>query len=394
VRWAVLAAIASAGCARHAGELELVDVRRDDLVVTVDVAGQLEAVDSTDVKPPALPETSNLKISWLAPEGSEVVAGAPVVIFESSELDRMLESLHSQADEWNTRAEQMREAATLARRAGELAIVEQEAGVQRATILASAPPDLVAQLTLRGHQLDEQQAKAELAQARKKTAYDRRAQDAQIQSLVDVHAGITRQITQLEHSITQLSVAAPRAGTVIYATNYAGEKPKVGATPFASDIVVQVVALGAMRGNGHADEVDIARLAVHAPVTLRVEAFPDVRLRGTVASIAPSVQTSDTDPSHIVRLQVAIEPTTGCALRPGMRFRGQLEHQRIPNVIQVPVEAVFLTPEGPVAYRETAGGAERVRVALGRRSTEAIEVTSGLVPGDRVSRVNPEQEAP
>jgi hypothetical protein len=54
---------------------------------------------------------------------------------------------------------------------------------------------------------------------------------------------------------------------------------------------------------------------------------------------------------------------------------------------------VFVTPEGPVAYRETAGGLERVRLSLGHRSTETVEVTAGLSPGDRVSRVNPEQEA-
>jgi hypothetical protein len=51
---------------------------------------------------------------------------------------------------------------------------------------------------------------------------------------------------------------------------------------------------------------------------------------------------------------------------------------------------VFVTPDGPVAYRKTAGGLERVRLALGRRNATAIEVTSGLAPGDRVSRVDPE----
>jgi HlyD family secretion protein len=394
VRWAAVALIVSVGCARAAGELAFVDVTRDDLVVTVEVAGELAAVDSTDVKPPELPETSNLKISWLAPEGSEVLAGAPVVTFEASDLDRMLESLQSQADEWKTRADQLREAAALARRGDELGILEQEAGVQRATILAGAPPDLVASLTLRGHQLDEQQAQAELVQARKKAVHDQRAREAQLQSLVDIRAGIARQITQLQHGIARLNVAAPRTGTVVYATSYNGEKQKVGNTPYSSDVVVQVVALGAMVGNGHVDEVDLARIAVHEPVTLRVDAFPDVRLRGTIASIAPSVQTSDTDPSHIVRLQIAIESTRACALRPRMRFRGQVETQRIPGVIQVPVEAVFVTPEGPVAYREAGGRIERVRLGLGRRSADAIEVTSGLSPGDRVSRTNPAQEAP
>ena len=45
-------ALALAGCARAAAEMQLVDVKRDDLVIGVEVTGELAAVDSTDIKPP------------------------------------------------------------------------------------------------------------------------------------------------------------------------------------------------------------------------------------------------------------------------------------------------------------------------------------------------------
>ena len=389
---AVLAAIACAGCGRATGgELELVDVTRADLVVAVDVAGDLAAVDSTDIKPPTIPETSSFKIAWLAPEGSAVIAGAPVATFDSSDLARNLESLRSQADEWKARIDQAREQAALAFRADELGRLEQDAAVQRASRLAGAPADLVARLTLRSHQLDEQQARAELELATRKIGNDRRTRGAEIESLVGAQATVARQIAQLEDSLARLAVRAPRPGTVVYATSYAGDKRKAGDLVYSSDIVVQVVALDAMVGHGHVDEVDIARIAVREPVALRVDAFPDARLRGAIASIADSVQTSDTDPSNVVRLQIALEPAPAYALRPGMRFRGQIEIQRLAAVVQMPADAVFIAPDGPVAYRETAGGVERVRLELGRRSTDAIEVASGLSPGDRVSRINPEQ---
>lgn len=392
---AMLAVIASAGSACHTREFDLVDVKRDDLVVTVEVAGVLAAVDSTDVKPPVTPDAMSFKLNWMAPEGSEIAAGAPLVTFDSSDLDRNLESLNSQAEEWTTRQNQLREETGLARRSDALSILEQEASVQRATRQASVPPDLVPALTLRANQLDEQQAKAEFELAKKRAVYDQQSREAQIQGMLDSRANIARQIEQLTQSIARLTVTSPRAGTVIYATpSYSSDKRKIGDPVFSWDTVVQVAALGAMAGNGHVDEVDIARIAVHEPVTLKVEAFSDVRLHGTVASIATSVGPSDSDPSNIVKLQIAIDPTRACVLAPGMRFRGEIETQRIPSVIQVPAEAVFITPEGPVAYRATPGGLERVQLGLGHRSTETIEVTSGLSPGDRVSRTNPEQEAP
>jgi hypothetical protein len=48
-----------------------------------------------------------------------------------------------------------------------------------------------------------------------------------------------------------------------------------------------------------------------------------------------------------------------------------------------------VTTDGPVAYRKQGARVERVKLVLGRRSTTAIEVKSGLAPGDRVSRIDP-----
>jgi hypothetical protein len=57
--------------------------------------------------------------------------------------------------------------------------------------------------------------------------------------------------------------------------------------------------------------------------------------------------------------------------------------------VQVPADAVFVTPDGPVAFRNAGDGFERVRLTLGRRTLTAVEVTAGLAPGERVSRVDP-----
>jgi hypothetical protein len=134
----------------------------------------------------------------------------------------------------------------------------------------------------------------------------------------------------------------------------------------------------------------MARLADHQRVVLRLDALPDVQLHGTVASVAKTVQAkSNTDPSKIVKLKLAIEPTT-IPLRPGMRFRGQVETAHLTGVVQLPTDAVFVTPDGPVAYRDTGGGLERVRLVLGRRTSTMIEVKSGVAPGERVSRIDPE----
>ena len=48
------------------------------------------------------------------------------------------------------------------------------------------------------------------------------------------------------------------------------------------EVVVQVVGLDKMIGKGAVDEVDIARVAPNQPVALRLDALPDLELRGSV----------------------------------------------------------------------------------------------------------------
>ena len=225
--------------------------------------------------------------------------------------------------------------------------------------------------------------------ARTRAAQTERATAAELAQLADKAAYARERVAMLQAAIARMQVTAPRPGTVVYAVDEQGEKHKVGDNVWRMADVVQVVALGSMVGAGQVDEVDLARVAARQPVVLRLDALPDLQLRGTVAAIDPTVQArSRNDPSKIVKLRIAIDGHAA-ALRPGMRFRGQVEVERAPAVVQVPADAVFVTPSGPVAYRASAGGLERVAVVLGRRTASAIEIVRGLAPGEQVSRHDP-----
>jgi HlyD family secretion protein/macrolide-specific efflux system membrane fusion protein len=144
-----------------------------------------------------------------------------------------------------------------------------------------------------------------------------------------------------------------------------------------------------MIGKAEVDEIEMARVAQGQPVTLRLDALPDAQLLGKVQSIARAVRSkSNADPSKVVEIKVELAATKE-PLRPGMRFRGEVEIERLKEVVQIPSDAVFVTPEGPIAFRNRDGHLEQVRLGLGKRSSTAIEVKSGLAAGDRVSRVDP-----
>ena len=75
-RWLlVLALLALASCAKRTGDLQFVDVKHDDLTIGVEISGELEAVDSTDIHPPSIGQIWNFKIAQIAGDGDDVKAG-------------------------------------------------------------------------------------------------------------------------------------------------------------------------------------------------------------------------------------------------------------------------------------------------------------------------------
>lgn len=380
-------AVLLAACARSAGSTDTVEVKRADLVISVEVTGELEAVDSTDIQPPTVAGVWNYKIASLADEGIDVKDGQPVVSFDPSELMRQLETLQNDLEAAKKKLDKKRDDAALSRRNEELEVAQAEANVRKATLKTTGAADLVASVEQKVVELDEQLAKLKLEETKGKAAQAARADQAELAQLSDHYKYLVDRVAELQSNIAKMEIKAPRVGTIVFPTNWRGEKKKVGDPAWRSETVLQVVALGKMRGVGDVDEIDIARVATAQHVVLHLDALPDVQLKGTVESIAKSVRPkSEADPSNAVRVKVAIDPGQKAPLRPGMRFRADVETERVPNVVQVPAEAVFVTPDGPVAYRKDG---TRVKLRLGKRNGSAIEVVSGLAPGDVISRVEP-----
>ena len=198
-------------------------------------------------------------------------------------------------------------------------------------------------------------------------------------------------VTEIQQTIEAMTVRAPRSGTVIYVTDWRGEKKRVGEQVWRQEKILELPDLASMLARGEVDESDAGRIAERQPVSFRLDAHPDVQYSGRVESIWRTVQQKrgTRNPIKVVRLEVALDETDTARMRPGMRFRGTIEARRLEGVLTVPAYAVFPTDEGPVVYRRGLLGSEAVGVRLGERNDALIEVLEGLSPGDEIAESRP-----
>ncbi len=393
----LLGAAAVWGMARTGARTEGADwapVRREDLVLGVEVAGTLRAVDSSLLGPPQIQQVWNYKISRLAPEGSEVRKGEPVLDFDASDLDRELEQKLVEAASATKQMEKKQVDVELRRRQESLRWAEAEARERKAALKVERPEELASALELRQARLDLELSRREIEYLRRRAEAASRADAARLRSLASRRDRAEQRVREIRKAIEAMSVTAPRDGTVVYVSDWREEKKKVGDNCWRGEKVLEIPDLRRMAASGEVDEADAGRVEEGQKVVLRLDAHPDLEFEGRVSSIWKTVQRkSRQNPLRVVRLDVSLDRTDTLRMRPGMRFRGTVETGRIAGAVVVPLEAVFPAEEGPVAFRRTVLGFETVPLRLGRRNDRAVEVLEGLREGDEVARRDPRKDA-
>ena len=387
----LLAALLLMGCDPATELLESTPVERDTLVISVDVQGKMRAVDSSLVGPPPIPGVWNYKIAMMAPEGSVVEEGKPLLMFDTTELKQRLDAKVAERDAADTNLKMAVSTAQMNREDEALAVAEAKAELRKAKLKAEAPEDLTAVIELEKAKLDLRLAREKVAHLQRKGTNAKRADQADIKRWKGKRDRAEGRVKEITGAIARMAVKASRTGTVIYQTNWRGEKKKVGDRAWRGENLLQVASIEKMEAGGEIDEVDVSRVALEQPVSLRLDAQPDVELRGSLKTISDAVQrTSPENPLKVARVVIELTQTGDVKLRPGMRFRGQVETERIEDVLVVPLEAVETTPDGPVAHRREGLSVEAVPVELGRRNATHVEIVDGLAEGDELVLSLPE----
>jgi multidrug resistance efflux pump len=369
-------------------------VHRGDLVLSVDVTGTLRAKESEILGPPGIPNIWNFRISMLAPEGKEVRKGDPVLAFDITELQRQLDDKRNERDSARKELERLDADLALASERDRLQLAEAEARLRRAELKLEAPDELRGESERRQIEIDDALAKQEVRHLTGRIEARRRASSERISNERGRERDASRRVTELEAQLAAMTVRAGRSGTVVYRPDWDGEKKKVGDNVWRALKVVEIPDLTRMEAEGEIDESDAGRIRAGQSVALRLDAHADLEYRGKIATLGRTVQPKPQLPRQkVLPIVIELDATDAQRMRPGMRFKGQVELSRIKGVTLLPHDAIFETAEGPVVYRRGLTGWQRVAITVGQQNKEEIEVVSGISAGDRVRLRKVEEDA-
>jgi RND family efflux transporter MFP subunit len=357
-----------------------------DLVTGFEVTGALASMSSESLGPPPLADVWDFKISMLAPEGADVKRGQPVLGFDTSELQRKLDEKTAEADQARKQIEKERNDLALRSKDERLKLAEADGKLRKASLKLDTPGEIVGINERKGAEIEHAIAQRETASARTRLDALESAARARIGLLQSKQQEAASIVAQTQDAIRQMMRSAPRDGTVVYSTNWRGEKKKIGDSCWKAERVIEIPDLTRMKAEGEVDEADAGRVAVGQRVTLRLDAHPDEELRGTITMAARTVQRKrgTQDPVKVLRVDIKLDKTDPAKMRPGMRFQGTIELGRVKNAVLIPREAVLVSSDGPYVYRRDKLNVDRIPVQLGRENDKSVEVLRGLDAGDRV----------
>ena len=399
-------------------------VDRGDLLADLIEPGTLRAAQSITYRSPV--NGRQLEIVQLVPEGVRVGIGEVIARLETRDLEADLqqgmESVHE---------------AEFARQVAELDLLEATAELQ-STVDGEGPLTIEEsrtnlQLTekkvdrlrqevenlqplldkgyITGDELERSQAEletaeADLAIARRRASVlvdqiqpvtRRRAElqlaqaQAQQEAVERRIAAARRRLAAIGDLIERCTIRAASPGLVVHEEFMASSprrKVRLGDQVTPSQGIVRVVEVSRMLVDTSVPERFIHRVRAGRPVTVRLEAFPDLQLAGQITGVGALARTTRDQWVESKRFDVIVtlDPTE-VELRPEMTARVDIRVGERQDVLRLPVTAVF--ERDGLTMVNVLRGSRTVaqRIEIGEQTPQFVEVVAGVTEGQRVMLV-------
>ncbi len=359
-------------------------VRRGAFRQRLILSGELAAARGEALTVPRT-DAFQLTVRWLAPDGALVKGGDPVVSFDNSQFSSELEEKRLAASQAGSDLETAQSELKTSSAERRFNVQKARAEMEKASIAASVPQDLLPLREYQDRQLALKKAQSELAKAEEVLKTETQASAANVDIQRIGLAKSQRKIHSAEESIESLSLKAPRDGMMLVGQHpFEGRKLRVGDSVWPGMSVATLPDLASMIVEANLSDVDDGRIKLGAEVLCTLDAYPTTTYRGRVVDVSPVARESQRNPMlRYFPVRIALDHADPARMRPGMSVRVEVLGPETKDALLVPRAALQFGggKEAPRALL-AAGGSAAVR--LGPCSASECVVESGVTAGTRL----------
>ena len=384
------ASLAFAAGEPQTGRQATATVARRNFTRNLRLSGTVEAIQSTTIAAPRLsgPNSQSLVITRLVRPGRAVKAGDLIVEFDrQQQLTNALDRRAELSDlEQQILKREAQERAAAAKDESEIKVAESS---QSRAELEMLKNDMIAKIEAEKNINALEQAKATLKQLQTTYELKRKAAEADLRMMRIRRDRAANAMQMAETNASRMAIAAPIGGMAVLKTIWkSGNMAEVqeGEEIRAGVPVADIVNPDAMRVRARVNQADINDLRLGQPVTIGLDAYPDLRFGGRIVQISPLGVTSTLSPkvrSFIVLINVdGSHPN----LMPDLTASLDVELSREPRVLVVPRDAVRREGDRAFVSLQRGSGFEEREVRLGAISAHEAVIASGIDEGAVVAR--------
>jgi HlyD family secretion protein len=388
-----------AGCDRHlapgaeaaaAQETSTITVRPRDFVRRIRLTGLTEATQSYVVTTPLLAGATrgSLVLTKLAGAGTAVKTGDLLVQFDSQEQDKAALDKKAEYEELLQQIKQKRAEQDSARVKDDSELAQARNAVKKFE-LEILKNEMLSRVLAEKNNQDLEEARSKVATLDEAVQLKQTAAHAELRIL---EIKRDRAKAAMDHALENsrgMVVMSPLDGLVVPKLTWRGNGPadiQEGDEMRPGAPVLQVVNQASMQVRARVNQADVPIVKAGMPVTVRLDAYPDLEMPGKIDQVAPIGVPGSFSPRVRAFTAVVTIDGSNARLLPDLTAAIDVELERTKGALVVPWTAVSRDGDkASVRVREGSGVATR-EVTLGPADEVEFVVITGLTSGQVVMK--------
>ncbi|MCL1068294.1 HlyD family efflux transporter periplasmic adaptor subunit [Shewanella olleyana] len=202
--------------------------------------------------------------------------------------------------------------------------------------------------------------------------------------------GHKTKMNRYSNNLKQMEIIAPHDGMFVAQPSWNGSTPTAGDMMWSGMTIGILPDTTQMQAKLFVLESEALGLSIGKPVTLFLDAYPNLAVSGKVIQLDSLAKAKDKNsPVNYFQITVSIDKTQVNIMQPGRQVTASVHSIDITDALTVPNQSLFQKSGDYWVYLKTSKGFIKQAVEPGHRSLNRTVIKDGLSQGDVIALTTP-----